>query len=504
MPALYFFYTRHTKRMTRLKTFFIFSGATRFWGYGAVWAAFVLLSLWIAPYHEMWADEAQALLIAQNASFYDIISEIPHNEMHPSLWYLLLKLSGYIFGTHLNIAYISVFIMSAAVGVLLFGCKIPTIYKILLPFGHYFLYQYNIISRNYCLAYLALALLGALYHKRHSCRWGYAGVLLLMAESTFILAPTAAVLGLFWLAEAYKFHRSLLWRYIAPFGMLAIAGIFFFFQIFPFNHAAFADRVARIGCSPSALPSHFAETFFFGENLWLNLAFILFIAYFAIKKALQPSFYEKIWQNKDVAAQFITVWGIFCLTYGSICPMYYHQGLIWGVFLCSIYMFFPRYVCNQKHYLFLACAAMHIFWSFKTIAYNMHHAYSAQFETAALVAKHSLPNAKVATAGYHTLPLRLLIGRGQLYFLPGEKPYHIWLSPEEAAQKNIVQNTINQHLDIFAIDVTETGKADLSYYQNPKEFYEYHIPAAATYKGYLFFEQSLLLYIKKRLIHTAE
>lgn len=66
---------------------------------------------------------------------------------------------------------------------ILFCCWVPLIYKILLPFGHYFLYQYNIISRNYCLAYLAMVLLAVLYEKRHRYIWRYALSLLLFAES---------------------------------------------------------------------------------------------------------------------------------------------------------------------------------------------------------------------------------------------------------------------------------------------------------------------------------
>ena len=149
-----------------------------------IWSVFVALSLFIAPYHEIWADEVQAFLIARDASFTDIISIIPNQEGQPSLWHLLLKLLIGLFGENLNITFVSITIMSLAVGIFLFGYQVPLIYKILIPFGHYFLYQYNIISRNYCLAYLALAILGYIYPLRHKYIWRYAFTLLLLAEST--------------------------------------------------------------------------------------------------------------------------------------------------------------------------------------------------------------------------------------------------------------------------------------------------------------------------------
>ena len=132
-----------------------------------IWFCFTAFSLYIAPFHEIWADEVQAFLIARDASFSEILTVIPHQEGQPVLWHLLLKLLIAIFGEELNITYVSIAVMSITVGIFLFCCRVPLIYKILLPFGHYFLYQYNIISRNYCLAYLAMVLLAVLYDKRH-------------------------------------------------------------------------------------------------------------------------------------------------------------------------------------------------------------------------------------------------------------------------------------------------------------------------------------------------
>ena len=169
-----------------------------------IWIVFVALSLFIAPYHELWADEVQAFLIARDAPISDIISQIPHQEGHPSLWHLLLKGLIFLFGDNLNITYVSISIMSLTVAIFLFCYNIPIIYKILIPFGHYFLYQYNIISRNYCLVYLALVLLGCLYPLRHKYIWGYTLTLLFLAETSSLFSPIAAILGIFWLYEAIK------------------------------------------------------------------------------------------------------------------------------------------------------------------------------------------------------------------------------------------------------------------------------------------------------------
>ena len=77
-----------------------------------IWFCFTAFSLYIAPFHEIWADEVQAFLIARDASFSEILTVIPHQEGQPVLWHLLLKLLIAIFGEELNITYVSIVVMS--------------------------------------------------------------------------------------------------------------------------------------------------------------------------------------------------------------------------------------------------------------------------------------------------------------------------------------------------------------------------------------------------------
>ena len=51
---------------------------------------FVVLAVFVGGVHEPWADEAQAWLIARDATLYDLLFELPSGELNPSLWHLLL------------------------------------------------------------------------------------------------------------------------------------------------------------------------------------------------------------------------------------------------------------------------------------------------------------------------------------------------------------------------------------------------------------------------------
>ncbi len=462
-----------------------------------IWFCFTALSLYIAPFHEVWADEVQAFLIARDASLEEIITDIPHQEGQPVLWHLLLKGLIAIFGDGLNITYVSVAVMSVTVGIFLFCCRVPLIYKILLPFGHYFFYQYNIISRNYCLAYLALVLLAVLYDKRHKQIWGYALTLLLLAESTAFLAPTAAVLGLFWFSEAYRQALKKPLKYIAPMCLLGGCGLLMLWQILPVNMVQYSMRIEHIENYPYNVLAHFPEAFFAGKSTALNLTFLFVIAFYAIRKAMSSSFYANVRSNLPAVLRFTAVWAVFGAVYLAVRPMYYHQGLIWGLFLCSVYMFFPDYAQSRKHYLFLACAVMQIYWSFVSVRYDIKYPYSSQHQVLEILKKHSFSDGKIQAIGFHTLPLQAILGRDKLYIADKAPMYWLWTEEDMDVKGDNMQELIDCHHDIAVIDEDDAAGADFSYYENQAEFNGYKIPAAAVYKGYLFYEQGVRLFIRK-------
>ena len=65
------------------------------YGFGGVEAA--VLALYAAvlgvaiPFHEPWADEAQAWVIARDSKFWELFRYRLHYEGHPADWYFLLR-----------------------------------------------------------------------------------------------------------------------------------------------------------------------------------------------------------------------------------------------------------------------------------------------------------------------------------------------------------------------------------------------------------------------------
>lgn len=119
-----------------------------------VYVLLVAVGLW---YHEIWQDEAQALLIVRDSpSFLSMLGEVRYENNGP-LWHILLypivKLGGGVMAMqalHLVIA--------AGVVILILSMDMPWFFSIPMVFGYYFFYEYAIVARCYGLAVFFLFL----------------------------------------------------------------------------------------------------------------------------------------------------------------------------------------------------------------------------------------------------------------------------------------------------------------------------------------------------------
>ena len=132
--------------------------------YRLTYVIFIVLHIFTAFFHEPWYDEAQAWLIARDASYYDILFDIPHYEGHPPLWHLILSIPAKL-GLPFEISLSAVMLFFSAIWVYLIMFRSPFcgLLKLLLPFTYYVFYQYGIVARPYVLVGLALTL-AAMFH----------------------------------------------------------------------------------------------------------------------------------------------------------------------------------------------------------------------------------------------------------------------------------------------------------------------------------------------------
>ena len=114
-------------------------------------------------WHEPWADEGQAWLLARDQGFWHMMLHALHYEGTPGLWHALLWVMTRAHVGYTGMRWISGIIAAAGAYVLLRWSPFPLILKVLLPLGFWLAYQDAVVARSYVvfaiLAFPAAAIL---------------------------------------------------------------------------------------------------------------------------------------------------------------------------------------------------------------------------------------------------------------------------------------------------------------------------------------------------------
>ncbi len=171
---------------------------------------FGVLGLWIVvvaltiSYHEKWADEAQAWLIARDLDLRTIWFHELRYEGSPGLWHTILWVAQHVFHAKYDaIGYIGMAGATAGVALLIFKAPFPRLIRWPLAFTYFMVYQYAVIARPYTLLPL-LAFAAAILFKdiRHPERMTI--VLVLLANLSVHGTILAGCFGFAYLIEAVR------------------------------------------------------------------------------------------------------------------------------------------------------------------------------------------------------------------------------------------------------------------------------------------------------------
>lgn len=174
-----------------------------------IFGIFIALYFIISFFHEPMYDEAQAWMIARDASWYELMFEIPHYEGHPPFWHLILALfakTGIPFEVGLRIPGAICWILS--VGILLFRSPFPKPIKCLLPFTYYIFFRYGIVVRPYCLTMLGLFLAASTYKKKGEKPFAFMASLLVLCVSSAYGMALAAGICVVWIIELFTRYKT--------------------------------------------------------------------------------------------------------------------------------------------------------------------------------------------------------------------------------------------------------------------------------------------------------
>lgn len=173
----------------------------------AEWLAFILfivLYVLVSVFHEPMYDEAQAWMIARDASWYELVFQIPHYEGHPPFWHLILACfakTGVPFEIGLRIP--GAIFCITAVWVLIFRAPFPKPVKCLLPFTYYIFFRYSVVVRPYCMTMLGLFLVAETYKNKGKRPFRFMAALMLLCASSAYGMAFAAGICVIWIIELF-------------------------------------------------------------------------------------------------------------------------------------------------------------------------------------------------------------------------------------------------------------------------------------------------------------
>jgi hypothetical protein len=168
------------------------------WSVLALYSALVAFAI---PYHEPFADEAQAWQLARSLPLATLFHRFIRYEGSPGLWHFLLWTMNRFHVSYAGMHWISGGIAVCGTALLLFKSPLPRSLKFTLPFTYFLLFQYPVVARNYVLVPLLL-FIAAMAWKKNPL--GLAIALGLLANSALHAAAISGGLAIVYAVERLR------------------------------------------------------------------------------------------------------------------------------------------------------------------------------------------------------------------------------------------------------------------------------------------------------------
>lgn len=357
--------------------------------------------------HEPWFDEAQAWLIARDASLPDLLTKYLRYEGHPPLWYLILALPAKLGLPYKSINVVSATVATIGVCLLLLQRAIPLVIRLLLPFTFFVAYQYTIVSRSYVLLLPILLLILEVYERRREHLGRFTVLLVLLSQVSLHGMSLAGAFTLLYMADIWPLRRSLdrreRGRHSLALGVLVLDVFATALVLRPPADLAIRAKLdfqfdprRLLSGGWDALTSSLA-----GPGLLSAVLLIVFAAWFHRRRVL----------------------GLFLVLVGSLLPISsiyfnrWHEGIFFLAFMFAVLLGFRRATAaipetggRLLHGAALALLVLllvrHISWTALSYRYDLGNPYSGSRGAADYIAAHKLEATRLFGAGFPVLAVQ--------------------------------------------------------------------------------------------------
>ncbi|HEY6447138.1 MAG TPA: hypothetical protein VIY53_11805 [Acidobacteriaceae bacterium] len=323
------------------------------------------------PYHEPWADEAQAWLLARSLSPWQLVHTYLHYEGQPGLWHLLLWALIRLHASYTAMHWICGVVACCGIYVFLFFSPLPRWLKLTAPFTVFLCYQYVVVARNYVLVPLLLFAVAAVW--KRSPIW-VAVLLGLLANVAGHAAAIAAGFAIaYWLDQRQLRRRSE--PAADPAATSRAAFIFLCFCILAML-TAFPTRDVYTAAPLNRTPGQAA----LGALVWgtwdpMPLGI--------------PCWFLLVWGFKRRRAIHLLIPALALVAFsGAVYLSYWHSGLMVPVILAALWITWPASDVRADHAewalrsVTALLIATQIGWTVHAAWYDHFHDYSPDVRTA--------------------------------------------------------------------------------------------------------------------------
>jgi hypothetical protein len=344
------------------------------------WPEFATLLLYAAlvafaiPYHEPWADEAQAWQLARTLSLPALFQTYLRYEGSPGLWHFLLWVLIHLHVGYTGLHWVCGGIATGASALLVLKSPFPRYLKLLLPFTSFLLFQYAVVARSYVLAPLLLFFVALCWKKSPLLLALLLGLLANVALHAAVISAGLAVVYLIdqfrdGAARDSRRRSQLLPAALLLLGLWALA---LWTAWPPADLSAHASSVpvesrAFLLFAFLSLVSGIAEPWILSVPFWI--AIVLWFAAFRKPHYLLPVLF-------------------FAAFSGKVHANWWHVGLLVPLVITLMWIAWPPPGAKVSEpdaigrYALVGMAAMQLLWSGYAIGFDHYRAYSPDLAAA--------------------------------------------------------------------------------------------------------------------------
>lgn len=352
---------------------------------------YVILVFFIIPFHEPWADEAQAWLMARDSGLSQLLFTNLHYEGSPGLWHIILMLPSR-FLPYESINYISALIVLVGVFYLVYYSPIPVWMKILFPFTYFIFYQYSVIARCYSLLIIFLSLIAYTYKSRLKKPYIFVLLVSLLANVNLHGFIISIALMFVYAVDLIRFRKNAflpnIKTIISVFVIYLIVASFVIIQTIP---------APDISVSADGIVFKFEKFYNFGLQVLGEV--------FAVNSMLSYSviIISLVWFWQNRLLLFYIISNIAILALFSIYYNVWHQGVLFLIWIFTLWLSFyneEKTIINSvifnkslKILMNLSVAIIlisHIYWSAAAYINDYTHDYSAGKKIATYIKENKL------------------------------------------------------------------------------------------------------------------